>query len=156
MEVLYDAADEHQSANETVPAVDRQILSELHGNVILIKPEAFIQNLMYAREEAPTAEVTGTTVSLSSDGRRARDEKVAEDCLAALKGRNKSTAFNNVVQNLAQDECQNPQDVAKGISSYTSNKFTKLVKGIKAETDLIPPSGRPFRVHLQFLSLLFQ
>ncbi|KAG9048262.1 hypothetical protein FS837_000398 [Tulasnella sp. UAMH 9824] len=126
------------------PIVDPQILSELHGNVILIKPEAFIQNLMYGRAEFPTAGVTGTAVSLPNDERRSRDEKLAEDCLAALATRNKSKEFNNVVQSLAMDESQSTKDVVEGVSPYTSNKFTKLFKGIKAEEDLYRPLAALF------------
>ncbi|KAG8910405.1 hypothetical protein FRC00_008252 [Tulasnella sp. 408] len=143
------------AAKETVPAVDGQILSELHGNVILVKPEAFIQNFMYEREEAPISGVSGMTAPLSGYERRARDEKLAEDCLAALKGRNKSEAFNNVVQNLAQDECQNPQDVVKGISSYASNKFTNFVKGIKTEKDLYHPLAALFAFISHFYRCYF-
>ncbi|KIO21995.1 hypothetical protein M407DRAFT_28413 [Tulasnella calospora MUT 4182] len=143
------------AANETAPVVDGQILSELHGNVVLIKPKAFIDNLMYGQAEAQITEVTGTTVSLSGFERRARDEELAEDCLAALARRNKSQKFKNVVRSLATDESRRVKEVVESISSYASNQFTKLVEGIETEKDLYRPLAALFAFISHFYRCYF-
>ncbi|KAG8904629.1 hypothetical protein FRC01_008668 [Tulasnella sp. 417] len=142
-------------ANETAPRVDGQILSELHNNVVLIKSQAFVQNLMYGRTGTPIAEATGPAASLSSFERRARDEKLAEDCLAALTHRNQNQRFNNVVQSLATDETRRIQDVMESISSYASRQFTKLVQGIEAEKDLYNPLANLFAFISHFYRCYF-
>ncbi|KAG8909643.1 hypothetical protein FRC01_006820, partial [Tulasnella sp. 417] len=144
-----------RSVNETAPLVDGQILSELHNNVVLIKSEAFVQNLMYGRTGTPIAEAPGPAASLSSFERRARDEKLAKDCLAALTHRNKSQRFKNVVQSLATDETRQIQDVVESISSYASHQFTKLVQGIEAEKDLYDPLAALFAFISHFYRCYF-
>ncbi|KAG8981925.1 hypothetical protein FRC05_000067 [Tulasnella sp. 425] len=127
------------SADENVPAVDNQILRVLHANVFLVTPEAFIRHFMYGQEADPNAVDEGTATSLSSSERRARDEDLAAECLQALKGRGQSQKFTQVVQSLAIDETCNVEDIEAGISPYTSNQFTNLVKNINSKRDLYNP-----------------
>ncbi|KAG8947623.1 hypothetical protein FRC04_010557 [Tulasnella sp. 424] len=127
--------------NIKAPEVDRQILSELQGNLFLVETDAFIRNFMYERADDPNAVYEGPVISLSSSERRTRDEKLAKECLEALKGRNESQAFKEVVKtiNIATDEKRPVTDIVATISPYLSNKFIKLTQDINSEWDLYNP-----------------
>ncbi|KIO22024.1 hypothetical protein M407DRAFT_20742 [Tulasnella calospora MUT 4182] len=141
------------SANELTPVVDKKILEELHGNIIAIKPEAFVWNLMYGRAEDRTMEPAKTTGPLSRSECWARDRDLAMECLGALANRQYNQKFNRVVASLVTGGISFPE-VMEGISPYTSNKFTKL-ENANREGDLYKPLVALFQFVDQFFRCYF-
>lgn len=134
MESLYNESDEPQS-NEKARVDGRQISSEWHDNIVLIKPETFLPIFMYGQPD-PTTTDEGTVTSLSSSQRGARDEQLAKECLEALKSQDKSRKFNQVVQSLATHGLLRQMgDISPGISPYAADRFTKIVTNINSERD---------------------
>lgn len=123
------------SANEKARVDGRQISSEWHDNIVLIKPETFLPIFMYGQPD-PTTTDEGTVTSLSSSQRGARDEQLAKECLEALKSQDKSRKFNQVVQSLATHGLLRQMgDISPGISPYAADRFTKIVTNINSERD---------------------
>ncbi|KAG8947624.1 hypothetical protein FRC04_010558 [Tulasnella sp. 424] len=136
-------------ANKMAPTVDTHILSELHGNLFLVKTDVFIRNFLYgqAADLDPTDEEAAPSVSNSE--RRARDEKLAQECLEALRSQNNNEQFQKVVKILSTDEnCE----MAARISPYRSNEFTKLVENIRSKRNLYHPLADLF----SFINMFFR
>ncbi|KIO22003.1 hypothetical protein M407DRAFT_28420 [Tulasnella calospora MUT 4182] len=110
-------------ANEEAPAVDHQLVSELHGHVIFTKPEKFIETFMYFKEPS----------------RLEIDQTLAKDCFTSLQCRQEDPRFNAVVEAMVVEEQTKMDQILSSVSTYSDGQFKGLVTGISREDDLYRP-----------------
>lgn len=110
-------------ANEEAPALDWHLLSELHDNVISIKPEKFMETLMYSNQSS----------------RIGIDQELARECSTSVQSRQDDPRFNPVLEFMAVDCSIQRNQILSSISAYSDGQFSGLVNNISQEEELYHP-----------------